>query len=131
MKRGPHPKPTALKILEGCKPFRINFDEPSFRDGSTTPPAWLTGLALEHWNELAPVLSSARILTVGDLSALLVLCLEYERWRTDPGNDKSKDRYIRLLIEFGMTPSSRSRIKAPPEKPKDELGEFLEAKKAQ
>jgi phage terminase small subunit len=30
-----------------------------------------------------------------------------------------------MLVELGLTPSSRSRIKAAPERPKDELGDFL------
>jgi predicted translin family RNA/ssDNA-binding protein len=37
--------------------------------------------------------------------------------------DKARDRYLRLLTEFGLTRSSRSRIKAPTEKPRDELDE--------
>lgn len=34
---------------------------------------------------------------------------------------------LRLLVEFGMTPSSRTRVQALPNGPKDELGDFLEA----
>jgi phage terminase small subunit len=125
MKRGRKPKPTALKILEGEKPCRINVDEPAFPAGSVVAPAWLEGLALEHWHELAPMLAEQRVLTVADRPCLALMCCEYRRWREDPREDKAKDRYIRLSLEFGLTPSSRSRIKAPPEKPKDDLAEFL------
>lgn len=132
MKRGPKPKPTALKILEGVHPFRINGNEPQFGSGDTTPPAWLAPLAREHWEELAPILSRGRVLTEADRSALAVLCDDYSLWRTDRIlGHKAKDRYIRMLCEFGLTPSSRSRIKAPPEKPKDELELFLGTEKAQ
>ena len=34
-----------------------------------------------------------------------------------------------LLVEFGLTPSSRSRIKSTAEKPKDALAEFLSRRK--
>lgn len=135
MKRGPKPKPTALKILEGAQPCRINRDEPPFVPGSVEPPDWMTGekhaLALELWNEVVPILAAGRVLSVGDRSNLILLCLLYQRWRTDFDDRKAIDQYVRLSLEFGLTPSSRSRIKAPPEKPKDELESFLEAKKAQ
>lgn len=130
MKRGPKPKPKALKLLEGVHPFRVNYDEPEIRPGSTAGPAWLTGLALEHWNELAPSLGASRILADVDRANLALLCLLYQRWRLDNGDRKAIDQYVRLSLEFGLTPSSRSRIKAPPEKLKDALGEFLEANKA-
>lgn len=128
MKRGPKPKPTALKILEGAQKCRINFDEPQYAPGSIEPPDWLAGLALDHWRELAPVLGAGRVLSAADRTALALLCVLYQRWRTDPDDRKATDQYVRLCLEFGMTPASRSRIKAPPEKPKDDLGEFLEGK---
>lgn len=131
MKRGPKPKPTALRILEGDQPCRINFNEPKFGDANAEAPLWLAGLAREHWDELAPILSRARVLSDADRSNLALLCMLYQRWRTDPGNNKAIDQYVRLSLEFGLTPSSRSRIKAPPEKPKDDLEDFLGAKKAQ
>jgi len=134
MKRGPKPKPTALKVLEGVHPFRINGDEPSFRPGSDAPPDWLAGLALEHWRELAPMLSESRVLSVGDRSGLALLCLLYQQWRDDPSDLKVVNQYVRLSLEFGLTPSSRSRIKVSPEKSKDEvqaLDEFLGGRKAQ
>lgn len=127
-KRGPKAKPTALKILEGCKPYRINFDEPKYAPSSDVAPDWLEGLALEHWNELAPILSDSRILTVGDRAALAVLCDDYGRLRADPCDSKARDRYRRMLVEFGLTPSSRSRIKVPPKTPGDDLDNFLERK---
>lgn len=129
--RGRNSKPTALKILEGAQPCRINFDEPKYEPASTDPPDWLDGLALEHWAELAPILARSGVLTIADRAGLAALCDDYQRWRTDPEDFKARDRYRRMLIEFGLTPSSRTRLKAPPEKPQDDLGDFLGQKKAQ
>lgn len=134
MKRGPKPKPTALKVLEGVHPFRINGDEPTFRPGGADAPDWLAGLALDHWNELAPVLLEGRVFSAVDRSNLALLCLLYAQWRDDPTDHKAVGQYVRLSLEFGMTPSSRSRLKAAPERPKDEvqaLDEFLGGRKAQ
>ena len=131
MKRGRKPKPTALKLLEGSRDDRINHAEPKYTPGSDVAPEWLGGLALEHWQELAPLLVGGRVLSAGDRTLLAMLCCEYQRWRGDPDDWKSKDRYIRLSVEFGLSPSSRSRIKAAPERPKDDLEAFLSGKKAQ
>ncbi len=129
--RGRKPKATALKILERCREDRINRDEPSLPFNPADAPSWLTGLALEHWNEIAPMLAKARVLTDGDRANLALMCECYAEWREDiRGAWKAKDLYRRLSCEFGLTPSSRSRIKVPSERPKDELEAFLEVKKA-
>lgn len=151
-KRGPKPKPTALKLLEGCRADRIDHDAPNFPDGTLEPPGWLDEYGRGHWGELAPILRGAGLLSEGDRAALAQLCDDfstirksveppddwvpgdYERMRALMTNaDKARDRYRRMLVEFGLTPSSRSRIKAAPEKPKDDMEEFLsrrEEKKA-
>lgn len=131
MKRGRKPKPTSLKLLEGSRDDRINHAEPKFQPGSDAAPEWLTGLALDHWNELAPLLASSRVLSAGDRTNLALLCQLYQRWRTDFDDWKAQDRYIRLSVEFGLTPSARSRIKASPEKPADEVADLNEFLKAQ
>jgi P27 family predicted phage terminase small subunit len=104
----------------------------------------------EHWSELAPVLSRAGLLTEGDRAALAQLCDDYATIRRsiDPPDassagefdrmrslmssaDRARDRYRRMLIEFGMTPSSRSKLGSPAPKPKDDLEEFLATRKAE
>jgi P27 family predicted phage terminase small subunit len=147
MKRGPKPKPTTLKILEGAQKCRINFDEPKVPAATDlSPPDWLDRHGRDHWEELAPVLSRARLLSEADRHALAMLCddystirnsmdgtdeaaSEYKRVVSSLANaDKARDRYRRMLLEFGMTPSSRSRIKAPADGPRDDLESFLEKK---
>jgi P27 family predicted phage terminase small subunit len=142
--KGRKPKPTLLKILEGAQPCRINHDEPVIPDGSIEPPDWLDDHGKAHWLELVPILVPAGLLTAGDRPALAQLCDDFATIRrsierpaaVDMGDwdavrgllasaDKARDRYRRMLVEFGLTPSSRSRIKCAAEKPKDALEEFL------
>lgn len=124
--RGRKPKPKALKILEGAQKCRINQDEPVYPSaGAPEPPAWLGEHGKELWRTLYPLLNSAGVLSAADLPAFEQLCDEYHAIRQDPTEDKARDRYRKLLVEFGMTPSSRSRLKVSAEKPKDELELFL------
>jgi phage terminase small subunit len=127
--RGRKPKPTALKLLDGTRRDRINESEPAMEPGRVEPPEHLRGIARDHWLELAPMLAKAGLLAVADRPALELLCVTYAVTRDDPLDHKAAANYARLLTEFGMTPSSRSRIKLPGERRKDALGEFLAAKK--
>lgn len=127
--RGRKPKPTALKLLDGTRSDRVNRDEPALPKGHTEAPGWLEGDARSHWNELAPMLHKAGLLTEGDRPALALMCAAYGRLRLDPLDDKANDLYRRMLIEFGLTPSARSRIKATTEKPKDAMADFLARKR--
>lgn len=127
--RGRKPKPTSLKILEGAQPCRINYREPHLASAdSPSAPAWLGTFGKDLWDRLAPVLSPAGLLTTGDLPAFEQLCDEYDTIRRDPLSVSARDRYRRLLTEFGLTPSSRSRIKSTAEPPKDMLSVFLTKK---
>lgn len=129
--RGRKPKPTALKVLDGTRKDRINSEEPTFDACDLKPPAILTADAeIEHWNELAPLLAKAGVLTVADRPMLAILCRCFGRLELDPLDDKAIDQYRRIAVEFGLTPSSRSRLKFVGDaKPKDELGAFLARKK--
>jgi phage terminase small subunit len=123
--RGRPPKPTALKLLEGTRADRINRNEPAMPPGSIEPPDWLDETARGHWTELAPILQSAGLLTVGDRQTFALLCESFSRFRSNPENDKARDLYRRLSVEFGLTPSSRSRLKSSAEPARDALTEFL------
>lgn len=129
--RGRKPIPTKLKVLQGAQPCRINRAEPKLPTNSTPkPPEWLGIYGKNRWRKLAPMLSTVGLLTDGDIPAFEQLCDEYQSIRTDPTNGSARDRYRKLLTEFGLTPSSRSRIKAAAEAPKDNLAIFLEETKA-
>lgn len=77
-KRGPLPKPTALKILEGNPGKRKIKDTgepmPNVLDVIPDPPEWLMPDAVDEWNKLAPSLMALGLLTEVDLSAFATLC---------------------------------------------------------
>jgi phage terminase small subunit len=127
--RGRKPKPTALKILSGDQPCRINRREPILPAASgMEPPDWIGSFGIDLWRRLAPVLVPAGLLTAGDLPAFEQLCQEYDTIRRNKLCGPARDRYRRLLVEFGLTPSARSRLKSAVEPPKDKLATFLARK---
>jgi len=126
--RGRKPMPTSLKLLRGGPPSAAPRGEPQFAPSAVDPPGCLKGEALRHWRELAPLLLRAGLLTEGDRPALEMLCEEYGRIRRSrrPINaDKARERYRRWLVEFGMTPSSRTRVRAAAIPQVNELDAFL------
>ena len=145
-RRGPPPKPTALKLLQGNPgKRRINTREPKPDRSVPRCPSWLTPGAKRVWQRLVPQLGKMGMLTVVDQDALAAYCQTYARWRAAEEylakhgdvyplrDDRGKIRYMQqfpqvaiarnLLLtlrayqqEFGLTPSSRSRIEIPAEK---------------
>jgi len=128
--RGRKPRPTALKILSGSQASQINRREPKFRLArGARPPAWLGFHGRGLWRRLAPLLAEKGVLTVGDLPAFENLCDEYDIVRRDPADNQARDRLRKWVIEFGLSPSSRSRISSILGEPVDELQAFLAQKR--
>lgn len=80
-KRGPAPKPTALKIIEG-NPGKQKLDgtgEPKPRTAkkAPSPPKRLLDEAKKEWKRLAPALINLGVLTEVDWSAFAELCQNY------------------------------------------------------
>lgn len=79
--RGPNPKPTALKLLEGNPGKRRlkNTGEPMPEPPSDMPkpPSRLLPEAKKEWRRLAPPLLALGVLTEVDLSAFAELCQNY------------------------------------------------------
>jgi hypothetical protein len=129
-------KPTALKILQGTDahhPERRNPAEPRPALGAKPPP-WLprNGPARSAWRRLAPVLTATRVLTVADAEALALACLalsDFLEARADANGWRRADaawkRYSGMLVQFGMTPSSRVRVSAVPAVERDPLAEWM------
>jgi phage terminase small subunit len=123
-------KPTALKMLHGTdRADRANPAEPQPAVGAEPPP-WLPkrGVARAAWNRLAPILSHLRVLTVADAEALALACdalAEYLAARDDPDGwrhaDSAWKRYLYALRDFGLTPASRPKVSAMPERAVDPL----------
>lgn len=150
--RGPIPKPTALKIVEGNPGKRpLNTREPKPRAVAPRCPSHLDAVAQKEWKRLVPVLLRMGVLTEADQIALANLCQTYSTmiaaqeqlsksgilYKTQSGYIQQSpllsivntcvDTINKLSREFGLTPSSRSRLQmAADEKPKvDPVDEAL------
>lgn len=77
------PKPTALKLIEGNKGKRAqNKQEPDPEYlADLRAPSWLTGEAVAVWDEVAPNLRAARLLTKVDVHALGMGCVAIAQYR--------------------------------------------------
>jgi len=149
---GPKPKPTALKKLSGRSHHKQNKKEPSPLRLTSVPPAprWLGIIARAKWKELAKDLCALGLLTKIDQDALARFCVVYQRWREAEEKIKEEGEVITtqtgypiqspwLMIankcvlqlnaigsEFGLSPSSRTRVEiAPPHDEQDKLEQEL------
>lgn len=76
--RGPAPKPTALRILEGNRAKRpLNAREPKYDAQIPVCPPHLDPQAKREWARLAPALVQVKVLTEVDYMALANLCQAY------------------------------------------------------
>jgi len=149
----PHPKPTALKILEGNPGKRPpHKKEPKPRAELLECPYWLRKdrLAYNEWKRIVPELYLANLLTKIDRTALELYCSQYSIYRqametlskeglittnirngvkANPAAAIAREaaKLIKAMcVEFGLTPSSRSRINLPGEDIDDELERLLD-----
>lgn len=134
---GPAPKPTALKVLAGNPGHRpLNDAEPMPELAMPKCPAHLSKEGKAEWKRLAAELHTLGLLTRIDRAALAAYCEVWARWvmaekklqaegctaLTPNGYatknawltiaDKALEQMHRYLVEFGMTPASRSRVRA-------------------
>lgn len=134
-KRGPAARPTALAILHGDKPSRINRDEPLPAEGKPEPPYTLDPAVAEVWAYTVEQLGVMRTVSKADRDVLVAYCEAVVTHRRACAalaregllvlNAKG-DAYVRnplvamqrdaatlvrvLAREFGLTPSARSDI---------------------
>ncbi len=135
--RGPAPKPTALRVLEGNLGKRpLNPHEPKPRKAVPRCPEHLDERARKEWRRLVPVLQRMGVLTEADGLALANLCQTYSTliraqeklnesgilYQTPSGYvmqnpllsvvNQRVDTITKLSREFGLTPAARTRIVA-------------------
>lgn len=79
--RGPKPKPTHLKVIEGERESRINRDEPLPSEGKARKPDGMTAGASAVWDEIAPDLMNKGCLTTWDVYAFEALCEAISNFR--------------------------------------------------
>ena len=132
---GRRPKPSRVKEIEGNAGKRpVNKNEPRPRLAIPDCPDHLDELAKQEWNRIAPELFRLGLLTNIDRAGIAAYCQSWSRW-VDAENNLKKfgtviktpkgypiqnpylsianaavDQMRKFEIEFGMTPSSRSRI---------------------
>ena len=132
---GRKPVPTALKLIKGtAQPCRTNNSEPKPKADNIKMPAGMSVMAKKHWSKVCSQLKDAGIITNLDVTALMIYCESYAQWRdaTDKINthgsvvkgsqdfpvrspylyvaQKAFDQMKSMLTEFGMTPSSRTKV---------------------
>jgi P27 family predicted phage terminase small subunit len=115
--------------------------KPPVLDETMTPPDYLDDEAVREWNRVAPILIELGLMTEVDTPALAIYCGAYARY-TQAARQLNKEKLVttyktgataqntligvmntaaktmkEFMVEFGMTPSARTRIKLP-EKPK-------------
>lgn len=97
-RRGPPPKPTAMKLLEGNPgKQKLNYAEPKppVPRSLPKPPTRLLKEAKQEWKRLMPALVSTGVLTEVDLAAFTELCQNYAYYLIT-------DRKILALGEQGV-----------------------------
>lgn len=73
-RRGPIPKPTALRLLHGDRPDRINKNEPQPADGLPECPADVDPGVRKIWDYTLAQVAHMRLATPADRDALLAYC---------------------------------------------------------
>jgi P27 family predicted phage terminase small subunit len=131
-----HPRPTALKLLNGVRKSRINTDEPQaeIADDGQKPSIKLSSDELKEFNAYREKLTRQRILTENDIDMLSIYVREffsYKKYQSDVEarggvlvNDKGNEyinpsadlanrcfkNFMQIAPHFGFSPSTRSKI---------------------
>lgn len=121
--RGRRPTPKGIKEARGtvqpCREKEVTtVVEFPLCDEVPAAPAWITfDAAFEMWEELAPTLYAQRVMTTADVHSLAHLCRlhgkivdGYNRMNDPTAAELSQLRMY--FSEFGLTPSSRTRVAA-------------------
>lgn len=149
-RRGPPPKPTSIRAMEGNPGKRpLNENEPQcFEPAPKSPPKWMDKIAQKEYKRAWALLDSMGLLTACDKAALEAYCDAYStmvkcaeivnqkgfvyKMKTNTGQDylqqlphvNIKNQAMSLIRqfcqEFGMTPSSRSRLNIKKDAPEED-----------
>lgn len=113
-------KPNALKLIAGTtRPDRaVEGVALPLLAGRPDAPDWLPNAhAVKEWHRLAPILTSARLLTDGGLSALGILCALHGKlvqlWTAgETPTGAMLAAYRGLTNDFGLTPVAQGKVTA-------------------
>lgn len=143
-------KPTALHVIQGTdRKDRSNPYEPSYPTSQEAPPAYLNAAGKKEWRRLYPHVYQQGLFTVVDSAEFAGYCQacseipELIRFLRKNGRtfetatgylvprpevamlERAWARVHTFATSFGFSPSSRSRIKANPQKEEDPFELFL------
>lgn len=147
--RGRKPKPTAMKKLTGNAGKRpLNNAEPMPPTGTPECPPHLDAEAVAEWSRLTAILSDMGLLTHADKAAMAIYCQSWSQMIaaqmklrkegavvTTPKGYPIQNPWLsianaaakqlaKILVEFGLTPASRARVKVPEKPQKTAAEEF-------
>ena len=154
MVKGRKPLANAVKEASGAfgkHPERRNADEPKPKLGRPKIPSAVEDdpIAKSRWQWVCDQLESMNLLAVTDQGLIAGYCLDYSMmlalWEVIKGGQVSdmdekgrtklkpeanqfhtySDRILKREAELGLTPSSRSRLKAPQTEEEDEFAQWL------
>jgi P27 family predicted phage terminase small subunit len=133
--KGRKPLPTELKILTGNPGKRpLNENEPKPDVAIPEPPEFLSEIALEEWHRLVPELEKLGLISHLSRATIASYCQAFSRWQEaeehlreeayvlmgEKGGvyqnpwlaiaNKAMEQLLKIGAEFGMTPSSQSRV---------------------
>src|SRR3990167_2413982 len=157
MARGRRPKPSALKLVRGARrEDRVNDEEAIPPAGEIVRPGWLKKHAAAAWDEMSPAAIAMGVLTPADVQAFAAMCTAYGElqqlyaflqrkgrsykavtehgfiMRTRPEVAmlaEARKTFKSYAVEFGLTASSRARVKKPKETGRDDpLAKLLRRK---
>lgn len=124
--------PTNIKLVKGSR--RIAKDEPQVPVKIPLPPDHLVDAEIDVFVRTAKLLAGMRVMTEADVDALAMYAVEWCRWteaneqlrelgymmRSPNGwpiqnpylavANKAQANCLRILTEFGLTPSSRTKV---------------------
>lgn len=147
-RRGPPPKPTALKKLEGTyRPDRAASNE-VVAPVQAPPRPDLKGVAAAKWDEIVPILLARGTLSLEDGAILEAYCRGYDMWaryqraaekspivktpfgpKVNPAAGEARKWETRLTTmgdRLGLNAAARSRVSAPEKRPEgDATEDFL------
>lgn len=132
---GPPKRPTNMKLVLGTyRDDRAPTNEPQPQASIPKPPSHLAKEAKKEWKRISRQLAALGLLSEIDRAALAAYCETYADWitaslkvaevgmvvKTQAGNaienpfysikKRSMELMHKFLVEFGMTPASRTRI---------------------
>lgn len=152
MPRGRPPVPAALNKLRNDPGHRRkNCVEPKSPSGAPKCPTHLDKIAKQEWKDITHILKNMGLLFLSDKTMLEMYCCHYSRWRNaqekaalkpiilSPNKqfpmkspwaseaDQQHQIVKGMLIEFGLSPAARSRMRINiEEKPKDKTAALLQ-----